>query len=131
MGFKEVKDHGGKRVISKTGAAREAATGKGRFDLIPSAPHKRLAQHYENGAVKYASRNWEKGLALSRFLDSAERHLNEFKSGERSEDHLAAILWNVYGYIHTEQMIQEDKLPKELWDVPWPSSLPQTEKEPQ
>lgn len=122
--FNAVKDHGGKRAVSVSGGVREEATGKGRFDLIPSAPHKRLAQHYENGAKKYADRNWEKGLVLSRFMDSAERHLNDFKSGDRSEDHLAAILWNIYGYIHTEQMVEQGKLPAELRDVPWPPSVP-------
>jgi Domain of unknown function (DUF5664) len=123
-GFKGVQDHGGERQRTETGGEREAATGKGRFDLVPAYPHMRLAQHYENGAVKYADRNWEKGLQLGRFLDSAERHMNQFKAGDRSEDHLAAILWNIYGYVWTEKEIEEGRLPETLRNVPWPPSVP-------
>ena len=121
-GFGEVRDHGGERQTTLTGGEREASSGKGRFDLIPAYPLLRLAQHYENGAKKYADRNWEKGLPLGRFLDSAERHINQFKDGDRSEDHLAAVLWNVAGYIWTEREIEEGRLPKELATVPWPPS---------
>jgi hypothetical protein len=120
--FDKVKDHGGKRVRQPGGGEREEAAGKGRFDLVPAYPHRRLAQHYENGAKKYADRNWEKGLPLGRFVDSAERHFNQFKDGDRSEDHLAAILWNIYGYIWTEREIEAGRLPKELATVPWASS---------
>jgi hypothetical protein len=55
-------------------------------------------------------------------IDSAERHLNQFKDGDRTEDHLAAVLWNLFGYIWTEREIEEGRLPKELSDVPWPLS---------
>ncbi len=74
------------------------------------------------GLWRTGDRNWEKGLPLSRFLDSAERHLNQFKAGERTEDHLAAVLWNIAGYIETEQRIRDGKLPETLRDVPWPDS---------
>src|ERR1700687_4466193 len=101
--FSSVKSTGTKHQKFATGAVRDAAEGKGRFDLIPGYPMKRLAQHYENGAKKYADRNWEKGIPLHRFMDSAERHLNAFKDGDREEDHLAAIIWNIAGYIWTER----------------------------
>jgi hypothetical protein len=120
--FDKVNDHGGEREHSVTGGEREAPTGKGRFDLVPSYPIRRLAQHYEHGAKKYAARNWEKGLELGRFIDSAERHMNQFKDGDRTEDHLAAILWNICGYLWTEREIQEGRLPQELSTVPWPPS---------
>jgi hypothetical protein len=122
-GFVGVKDHGTGNERFATGAVREATVGRGRFDLIPSYPIKRLAQHYENGARKYADRNWEKGMKLSRFMDSTERHLNSFKEGERAEDHLAAILWNIAGYIWTEREIREGRLPRDLYNVPWPESV--------
>lgn len=122
-GFAEVKDHGGEHQTFGNGAKREAAVGKGRFDLLPATALLRLAQHYENGAKKYTSRNWEKGLPLSRFIDSAFRHLNQFMDGDRTEDHLAAILWNISGYIWTEKKITEGKLPAELNDTPWPPSV--------
>lgn len=121
-GFTKVQDHGGAREASVTGGIRESAAGKGRYDLIPATPIHRLALHYELGAKKYEPRGWEKGLPLARFIDSAERHMNRFKDGDRSEDHLAAVLWNIAGYIETEQRIRDGKLPETLRDVPWPDS---------
>ena len=124
--FNEVRDHGGERLKFQGGAEREAATNKGRFDLVPPLPLVRLAKHYEAGARKYAERNWEKGLPLSRFIDSAFRHLVQFMMGERSEDHLAAVLWNIAGYIQTEAWIRQNKLSPNLHDVPWPDSTDTT-----
>jgi hypothetical protein len=105
-----------------SGAVRSESSGKGRFDLIPAYPQRRLAEHYENGARKYADRNWERGLPLSRFADSAERHWNAFKDGDRTEDHLSAISWNIYGYMWTEREIKAGRLPMSLRDVPWSDS---------
>jgi len=122
--FGSVVDHGGARETATPGGGeRESAAGRGRFDLVPPYPILRLAQHYELGAMKYQDRNWQKGLKLSRLLDSAERHLNTFKDGDRSEDHLAAVLWNIAGYMHTEREIREGRLPAVLRDVPWEDSI--------
>lgn len=121
-GFDKVQD-GGQREVFSTGGQREPATGKGRFDLLPPEALIRLAKHYAAGALKYADHNWEKGLPLSRFIDSAFRHLIQFMAGDRSEDHLAAVLWNIAGYVTIEQRIREGKLPAELRDVTWPDSL--------
>lgn len=123
--FDKVQDHGGKRELSETGGEREAPTGKGRFDLIPPYPIYRLARHYEAGSLKYSPRNWQNGLPLARFIESAYRHLNQFMDNERSEDHLAAVMWNIAGYIHTEREILEGRLPATLMDVPWPVSTPE------
>jgi hypothetical protein len=65
----------GKREEYSSGAVRDVATGKGRFDLLPPHALMRLAQLYEVGATKYAARNWEKGIPLDRFIDSAFRHM--------------------------------------------------------
>ena len=119
--FDKVKD-GGARETFEGGGQREPSTGKGRFDLLPPYALLRVAQHYENGARKYAERNWEKGLPLHRYIDSCLRHLFQFMMGDRSEDHLAAAAWNILCYIHTERMIAAGALPKELSDVPWPPS---------
>jgi hypothetical protein len=126
--FKSVKDDGGVRDVTAAGGERESAIGKGRFDLLPPTALLRLAQHYENGARKYAPRNWEKGLPLSRFIDSAFRHLVQFMDGDREEDHLAAVLWNIAGYIQTEEWIRRGCLPAVLNDTPWEDSVPKEEK---
>ena len=120
--YDQVNDDGTPPQVFATGGVRSKASGKGRFDLIPAHPMLRLARHYENGAIKYEDRNWEKGLPLSRFVDSAQRHMNAFMSNDRTEDHLAAVLWNVMGYLWTENEINNGRLPAELADVPWSPS---------
>jgi len=112
-----LKDSGKRRKFGK-GAVRDIITGKGRFDLISPIALMRLAKHYENGGNKYDDRNWEKGMPLSVYLDSMERHLNKFKEGHREEDHMTAVAWNSFGLIHTQEMIKRGLLPKEFDDLP-------------
>jgi len=114
--FDAVKDSG-KRQEFETGSKRDTREGKGRFDLIPVYPMRRLARHYENGAVKYGDRNWESGQPLSRYLDSCERHLYGVKEGLIDEDHASAAVWNMFGYLATCQWIEEGKLSAELDDL--------------
>lgn len=116
MNFDHVKDSG-EREEWATGSRRDTRKGKGRFDLIPYYPLFRLAQHYENGAAKYGDRNWEKGQPLSRFRDSAVRHVLLWNSGALDEDHASAAVWNIFGFLWTQEQIRLGKLPKELNDV--------------
>lgn len=53
-----------------------------------------VAKHFENGALKYGEHNWEKGIPISRYIDSALRHLMKDLAGETDEDHAAAFIWN-------------------------------------
>jgi hypothetical protein len=108
----------GIRSSFDTGSIREIVPGKGRYDLISPRAIKRLAIRLEQGAEKYSDRNWEKGIPLSSFLNSAFRHLYQFLDGDTTEDHLAAVLWNIHSLIHTEEMIAEGKLPTNLNDLP-------------
>jgi hypothetical protein len=114
--FTKVQDSGERRQ-TVTGAVRDRQQGKGRYDLITPIGLRRLALHYEHGARKYSERNWEKGMSLSWFIDSAMRHLFSYMAGDRSEDHMAAVAWNAMGFIHIEQLIRDGKLPKELDDI--------------
>ena len=116
--YNKVKDSGKRRNFGKNRAVRDVATGKGRYDLISPIAMQRLADHYENGATKYDPRNWEKGMPLSVYLDSAERHLTKFREGHREEDHMTAVAWNAFGLVHTEEMIKRGLLPKEFDDLP-------------
>jgi len=108
----------GSREECFTGAVRDVREGKGRFDLISPWAEARLAGVYERGAAKYGDRNWEKGLNISRFIDSAKRHINQYLKGMTDEDHLAQAAWNIVGAIHVEEMMKRGVLPKELDDLP-------------
>lgn len=115
--FDAVKDSGVREQFA-TGSRRDTRKGKGRFDLIPPCVLRRDARHYENGAVKYGDRNWEKGQPVSRYLDSAMRHINEYRDGDVSEDHLAAARWNIACIMFNEEMILRGRMDGALHDMP-------------
>lgn len=117
IGYSDVKDSG-KRESFTTGSRRDTREGKGRFDLFSPLAMFRLARHYENGAVKYGDRNWEKGQPQSRFMDSAIRHLFKYLGGARDEDHLSAAAWNVMAMIHQEEQFVQERLDPSLNDLP-------------
>ena len=112
-----IKDSGLRRSYV-TGSVRDVRTGKGRFDLISPIALRRLAVHLENGARKYDERNWEKGQPLMDYIDSAMRHIASYVEGYRDEDHMAAALWNIHGFIHTEELISRGVLPNSLDNRP-------------
>lgn len=99
---KYVTKDSGKREEFASGAKRDTQEGKPRFDLIPPKPLKRLAELYARGAEKYDEHNWTKGMPVSRYQASMERHLNQWKSGDTDEDHLIAVIWNAFAIIHFE-----------------------------
>lgn len=117
-----VKDSGTRQSF-ETGAVRDTQEGKGRFDLIPPICLERLAKLYEAGAKKYEARNWEKGIPVSRFIDSGLRHINKWRDGLRDEDHLIQAVFNLFGAVHTEEMVARGLLSPALLDHP--SYLPQ------
>jgi hypothetical protein len=107
-----------------TGSRRDTRQGKGRFDLLSPFVMTRDAVLLERGALKYGERNWEKGQPVSRFLDSAMRHIQRYMMGDRDEDHLAAARWNIGAIMHMEEMVERGLLPAELFDLPNWSPLP-------
>lgn len=54
-----------------------------------------VSKHFEEGAMKYSERNWEKGIPLHCYIDSAVRHYLKFKRGDDDERHDRAFLWNI------------------------------------
>jgi len=112
--FSEVKDSG-QRQEFESGAVRDIQEGKGRYDLLPTRAIRRLARHYENGAVKYGENNYLKGMPMSRFLDSALRHLFKALEGHQDEDHLIACAWNLLAIVEFQERIDDGIMDKK-WD---------------
>jgi Domain of unknown function (DUF5664) len=106
----------GKREEFSTGSRRDTREGKGRYDLLPWCAIERIAKHTENGAHKYGDKNWEKGQPVSRYFDSAVRHLSKWIQHNDTEDHLAAACWNILAIMWTLEKVQEGKLPSTLGD---------------
>jgi hypothetical protein len=114
---KQFKDSGARQDFG-TGAVRDTQTNKGRFDLIPPLAELLVACVYEEGGKKYADRNWESGIPISRFIDSARRHLAKYVAGFRDEPHLSMALWNLMCATHTAAGVELGTYPKALYDLP-------------
>jgi len=112
-----LKDSGTRSEFS-TGAVRDGQEGKGRMDLLPVRAILAVAKVYEAGAKKYAARNWEKGIPLSRYMDSGLRHAMKWLRGDRDEPHLAQACWNFLCLLDTAERIDEGLLPASLNDLP-------------
>lgn len=56
----------------------KADTGKARYELLPYEVIDAVAKILTDGAKKYDSRNWEKGISYGRVYGAAQRHLTEF-----------------------------------------------------
>ena len=69
-----------------TGAKRSISEGRGRYDLIPAQGMGRVALVAEEGAKLYGDNNWQKGIPLHRYVDSAMRHIQLYLSGNRQDD---------------------------------------------
>lgn len=108
----------GKRKQFATGAVRDGGTGKGAFHLLPIFGVLAGALQMERGAIKYAPRNWEKGLPLSTFVNSAIGHILRHTAGFDDEPHLDAAIWNLMCLAETQQRIKHGLLPKTLDDLP-------------
>jgi hypothetical protein len=97
--------HGDEREQYSSGMQRDAEKGKPRFDLIIplEVPYDdqlltRIAKLYQRGAEHYEDRNWERGAGqeeLDRARSSAFRHFMQWFTGEKDEDHAAAVFFNI------------------------------------
>ena len=133
--FTEVMSTGKEHQKFDSGSRRDSAEGKGRPDLLPVHALIRIAKvcdpfvvpihgiirlsvHYENGAVKYGDRNWELGQPISRYFQSAFRHLQKWVGGAREEDHLAAVVWNACAIMDHDERIERDLLDPKWDDMP-------------
>lgn len=102
----EIKDEDNlKDFVS--GVKRSDDSGKPDFGLIwPEAmPYEeqmltRFANHMTKAVAAKGARNWEQAGTLEdseRFRQAAWRHFLQYMSGDKSEDHVAALLFNLMG----------------------------------
>lgn len=99
---------GGEKQVFNSGAQRDEQTGKPRYDLIPPLPLRRLAELYARGAEKYDDHNWAKGMPTSRILASLLRHVEAYRAGDRTEDHLSGVAWNAFAIMQFEDTEWDD-----------------------
>ena len=54
-----------------------------------------VAKHFEEGAKKYGESNWQKGIPVRCYIDSAVRHYLKWLRGDKDEPHDRAFVWNL------------------------------------
>lgn len=54
-----------------------------------------VAKHFEEGAKKYGESNWQKGIPVHCYIDSAIRHYLKWCRGDTDEPHDRAFCWNL------------------------------------
>ena len=54
-----------------------------------------VAKHFEEGAKKYGENNWQKGIPVHCYIDSAIRHYLKWLRGDTDEPHDRAFVWNI------------------------------------
>ena len=94
-----------------TGAIRDDQGGKEDYiETISWTAFKRYAQYMTGKKAKYGAGNFKKGIPIESYEQSMVRHIqkylsNKYEDGqiEKNEDHLSAILFNVFGIIHEEE----------------------------
>lgn len=62
-----------------------------------------LSKHFEDGAKKYGEYNWQKGIPVSSYINSAVRHCLKWARGDNDERHDRAFLWNLVCCIWTAE----------------------------
>lgn len=92
-------------LFIRTGDTRDIYNAMGyfieiSFETIPKAILE-VSKHYEDGARKYAERNWEKGIPCHCYVDSGIRHLLKWLDGWDDEPHNRAFIWNMLGLLWT------------------------------
>lgn len=60
-----------------------------------------VAKHFEEGAKKYGENNWQKGIPVRCYIDSAIRHYLKWLRGDQDEPHDRAFCWNILCAIWT------------------------------
>ena len=101
----------------KTGAIRDSQEGKEDYvETISWTAFKRYAQYMTGKKAKYGVGNFKKGIPIESYENSMLRHIqkyieNKYEGGkvETDQDHLSAIVFNVFGIMHEEERIKKDK----------------------
>lgn len=89
-----------------------STTEKPRYDLIPLTALRRLADRFGYGAKKHGDHNYKAGYDDPDFIRDRKNHLVEhimnYIQGDRSTDHLGAILCNAAMLAELERLAGQE-----------------------
>ena len=81
-----------------------------------------VSKHFEEGAKKYGENNWQKGIPVHCYIDSAVRHYLKFLRGDQDEPHDRAFCWNIMCAIwtceHKPELNEYGRTPDPKADIP-------------
>lgn len=86
-----------------SGAKRDGNSTKPYIHNLLGYTRQRFGYHMTTGSNKYGDGNWLKGLPTECYLESIDRHLASYMEGDRSEDHLSAIMFGIQGCMINEK----------------------------
>lgn len=89
--------------VFQSGAKRDNNDDKPFIHNLLGYTRQRFGYHMTIGAKKYGDLNWQKGMPTPQYLESVDRHLAAYMEGDRSEDHLSAIIFGIQGCMVNEQ----------------------------
>ncbi len=102
-----------KNKITKfsTGAIRDSEENKEDYiETISWTAFKRYAQYMTSKKNRYGSGNFKHGIDIDSYERSLVRHMqkyleNKYENGtiEINQDHLAAMIFNIFGIMHEEE----------------------------
>ena len=101
----------------ETGAIRDTQEGKEDYiETISWTAFKRYAQYMTGKKSKYGAGNFKKGIPIENYEQSMMRHVqkyleNKYEGGiiETEDDHLSAIVFNVFGIMHEQCRLTKNK----------------------
>lgn len=104
----------------ESGAKRDNDNLKPAIHNLKGYTRLRFGYHMKLGANKYGDANWEIGIPTKSYEESLDRHLARYLAGDRSEDHLSAMIFNIQGIMINEQKdgITDDYYFKKLNNEP-------------
>ena len=71
------------------------------YYVTPEDAFLEVSKHFEAGAEKYGEYNWQKGIPIHSYIDSAVRHYLKHRRGDKDEPHDRAFVWNMMCAIWT------------------------------
>ena len=91
-----------KRVF-ESGSQRDSDANKPLTTALTAYARLRYGYHLRKGSNNYGKDNWKLGQPSEALLESLDRHLAQYLSGDRSEDHLSAIMFGVVMLMQNEE----------------------------
>jgi len=92
-----------KARVFPSGAKRDNNSNKPFIHNLKGYTRIRFGYHMTKGAQKYGDSNWTLGMPSEQYLESVDRHLALYLAGDRSEDHLSAIIFGIQGVMLNEE----------------------------